>query len=271
MTNTYDAFSFLAGTLERYDWSNEHLNNSHQVNVVAVTNRWRRHHDRGWFYYLLEKNIDKAKQEFYTCGLLDEAINRLVGQKTARDMGQSHWNASSLDQMSHFVDALLCDNKALIDRRVKLSYPEHEQYVFKDKLEQSIIIDLLFSLCRSDTKRVEQLNSVLSTSHKAKDFAFDRLYVEGLLEGNSAKMQEGIEGVASAKIHKRRQTQDESKLFFTWDNVVLSHYGIVYTKVAWMLGYELDIQAPLVRVTKDLWPVKPLSTYDSVYGFLQPE
>ena len=173
--------------------------------------------------------------------------------------------------MAHFTDALCCDDKALIENRIKLTYPEHEGYVFKDKFDQSIIIDLFFSLFGKDMNRVEQLSALLPSSHNARQFVFDRMYIEGLLEGNLAKMQEGIEGVASPKIHNRRQTQDESKLFFTWDNVILSHYGIVYTKIAWILGYELDIQAPLVRVTKDLWPVIPLPTYDPVYSFLQPE
>ena len=195
----------------------------------------------------------------------------MVGHKTAREMGQNHDNSNTLDAMAHFTDALCCDDKALIENRIKLTYPEHEGYVFKDKFDQSIIIDLFFSLFGKDMNRVEQLSALLPSSHNARQFVFDRMYIEGLLEGNLAKMQEGIEGVASPKIHNRRQTQDESKLFFTWDNVILSHYGIVYTKIAWILGYELDIQAPLVRVTKDLWPVIPLPTYDPVYSFLQPE
>ena len=270
MKKTFDALAFLADTLSRHVWSRRQREKYQQITPIGLQIRWREHHDRGWYYYLLENDIEKAKQEFYVCGLLDEATNKMVGDKTVSELGQNHYNSNSLGGMTHFADALCCDNKALIDRRIKLTFPEHEQYVFKDKYDQSIIVDLLYSLLRDDSERVKRLHTLLPGSRNAADFVFDRLYIDGLLEGNEQKMQKGIEGVASLKVHKRRQTQVEHKLAFQWDNVVLSHYGIVYAKIAWMRGYELDIQAPLVRVTKDLWPVNPLVIYDSVYDFLQP-
>lgn len=148
------------------------------------------------------------------CGLLDEAVNEMVGHKTIRENGQNNDNSNSLDTMDHFAAALCADNESLIKRRIELTYPEHEQYVFQNKVADPIIMDLFFSLFKRDTKRVEEMNTLLASCYKAEHSVFDRLFIEGLLEGKPTKMQEGIEGVASPKIHKRRQVQNPNNLFF---------------------------------------------------------
>ena len=49
---------------------------------------------------------------------------------------------------------------------------------------------------------------------------------------------------------------------------IWSHHPVMFTKLAWMNGLEIEIDNPLVPM--ELMPVKPLDQYDYHYDFLDP-
>ncbi len=93
---------------------------------------WNGHHLRGWYYYLIDKDIAKAKQEFYVCGRLDEEVNMRFGSLTKNELMAGNINVYAMDANFHTMDVLLSDNKSLIERRAKLTYPERKKYMYKD-------------------------------------------------------------------------------------------------------------------------------------------
>lgn len=227
---------------------------------------WNGHHAIGWYGFLIDESAAKAKQEFYTCGRLDEELMPYQNDPEIRSGASSHiYFFDALVGHFHWLDALLTDSQDLINRRAKLKFPELDEYLLKN-IEPLAMIDKALGFIVLD--KLDEFRSVLlhiEKSKKAKRFAHDLEFMDSFLKGDKGGMVKSIEKVASVKIHRPRQKVDPD--VGPWENELLSRSGITYTKLAWMYGYELEIKNPLVSIANELYPIKPLAHYEETYDF----
>ena len=87
----------------------------------------------------------------------------------------------------------------------------------------------------------------------------DRLYLEGLMDMNKGKMEEGL--LLLLKDHKKRNKHKG----IAQDYIFIPALG--YAKLAWLKGMEVEIEHPLI--SKELLPIKPLEKYEDKYDFLK--
>lgn len=234
-----------------------------------LSSLWKCYHELGWYHYLFEKDINKAKQCFFLCGNFEILSNKMYCHVN-NDGNISPYNMK-IDRLWHLGEVLLTDNQSLIKRRLTLTYPEREDYIYKTVYIQVIINELIKSFLEGPPEKCDVLFPLMEKSYKAKQFNFewDIMFFEGLAENNEDKMQKAIEIIASTKVHQKRQKFDYKTMYGDWENGIMSYYGILYTKLAWILGFELEIKSPLVSIAKDLFPVEPLEKYDITYDFLE--
>ncbi|WP_273211576.1 hypothetical protein [Runella zeae] len=232
------------------------------------------HHDFAWYYYLLKKDIAQAKQHFYLSGRINEILNQQTKDSTDADTLSYR---CVTDNFRLFVDVLCSDNESLILRTSQLSYAEREIHIFKEKNEITIATDLCFCIIRKDWERFEKVLPLLKRCKHFPHFSiYDKAFFEGFRKGDISKMTDAIEAIASEEIQRKLCYVEEidgvnGPFWDPWENVLLSPYGLLYTKIAWMHGFELDIKSPLVSIANELFPVKPLDTYDEVYDFLKED
>jgi hypothetical protein len=261
---------FIRNIITPNEWDDRCKKDAHEdpLYIGTPSSLRDRYHNEGWYNIIYEKNTEIAKQCFYLCGLCNEATNKLVGHlKVNHNMGNN--NANALDGYFRTLDVMLSDNKGLLSRRMKLSYPEREGNIFKEKYITSITNEVIYCILSENWGRFNTVFPLLHEVKFAKKYTWDIVFFEGLLEKNTMKMAEAIERIASPKIHTQRQKFNVDDCTSNWENAILSLHGITYTKLAWMLGYELEIKAPLVNIAQELFPIKPLNKYDEVYYFLR--
>lgn len=243
--------------------------NDYQLNSLI-----KAHCDFGWYFTLIVKDILQAKQHFYLSGRINEVLNQLVGSSNDPNTFSLRQNAIN---GRHVFNTLCSDNNALIIRTVNLTYTEHEKFIFKDKFEGLIVTDLCFCIIRKDWERFEKVLPLLKKCKHLPHFSiYDKAFFEGFRKGDISKMTDAIEAIASEEIQRKLCYIEEidgvnGPFWDPWENVLLSPYGLLYTKIAWMHGFELDIKSPLVSIANELFPVKPLETYDEVYDFLKED
>ena len=231
--------------------------------------RWHAHHQRGWYFHFVEKNYLAAKQDFYLCGRLDEALMPLQHNPAIinRSPGEHVYFSDALDGYFHWTDALLSDSYDLAQRRTRLTYSKREEYIFKDIYPLVVLNVALEHLLLDELGEASSILFQVEKSRKAKRFVYDVQFIHSFIQGDKDGMVKAIEGVASVKVHKSRQKV--SNAIGPWENVLLSMSGITYTKLAWMHGYELEIKNPLVSVANELYPARPLAHYEEIYDFLK--
>ncbi|MPR33181.1 immunity 49 family protein [Salmonirosea aquatica] len=264
-----EPYTRLSGVVESFRWL---LSREFSVlNGNTHSTRWTGHHVEGWFCYLIDKNAGGAKQKFYLCGRLDEALMPLQNAPaiSSKFVGGNISFSDALDGYFHWTDTLLSDNSALIYRRPCLTYPERERYLFKEIYPLVVINVAIEHLILDEISETRSILQQIEKIKVAKRFMYDVHFIDSLIKGDKDNMVKAIEGVASAKIHKPRQKVNPET--GPWENELLSMAGITYTKLAWMYGYELEIKNPLVSIANELYPVKPFAHYEETYDFSKGE
>ena len=79
--------------------------------------------------------------------------------------------------------------------------------------------------------------------------------------GDVAILKIGIEYLVSKPIHKKRFFRQAFETDF------LSFPAVAILKVAWILGYEIEIDSPYIPM--DLMPIRPLEKYEVPYFFME--
>ena len=203
----------------------------------------------GLYAWFVDQDLAAAKQWFYLAA-------KLIAVSTTKPVG-----FSDLWIPHDFMYPLLSDSPEAIKlfseveipaiTRPKPCYP-------KNSGEKSLLAQL--TIKRDDVqlaKMIDQLDAKLSKRKKPPQF--DMAYVDfyhGLLSGNIAQMEQALAYFTTIK-YEDSTTQD-----------FLAFYAVVLCKLAWLRGFEVQVDHP--RVPMAFMPVNPLPFYDDVYEFLKP-
>ena len=90
----------------------------------------------------------------------------------------------------------------------------------------------------------------------------DYQFFKGYLNKDLAQMEEALKTLVSKKVHKSRNVH--MSIFM---QPYMSVPAILYAKLAWLKGFEVVIDSPLVP--KELLPHRPNAHYDDTYEFLK--
>lgn len=217
---------------------------------------------RAWNEYLNNKNIDKTKLIFNENGFIDlkraELFNhRILDMQNPRD---------------NLCSVVLSDNQNLIRQYSEINYlikynsrNRDVEITFRDYAKKGELV-AIFSLTvlnflKKDLNEIknsiEIFRKLVSSTKSALILLPDFEFLESLTIGNKDLIKSKIEYFLTEKLHKQRMR----------DEILLDNYislpAILYLKLAWIMGFELEINNVLIPM--DLMPVKPLSNYEETY------
>lgn len=212
--------------------------------------------DKGmlWYYnenlaigeLFINNNINACKQHFYRCGLLDEYL--IV-----------NYDSRILDSgVRNLTYVLLSDNNELIKRFADLG---HSVYNWMVEHGHSTLLYCIQQVMKENWERVEWSIEIMKTKNSKlrKAILPDILFFEALIEKNETRMFEAI--MQLLKDHKKRNKH------MGISQQYISIPALTYTKLAWLNGFEIEIDHPLIP--KELLPFEPLRNYDEKYDFLK--
>ena len=215
--------------------------------------------DRGFTYYYVYHDIKLTKHFFYLgAKLLAETCKYPYGW----DMGLQY----------DFIFPILSDNPEIIKTYAHLDTLNSKDQIaplkeyYKYPKEDRFYVLLLQHLLRKDWNTIEVMWKTYQDKVKRKltldidEFTF----YFALRDGKTDVMQEIIYKYLSPRAHKGLNKY----LSYEFSGELWSHRPTMFSKLAAMFGYELDIKSDMIPT--GLIPVCPLEHYDDYYDFFAP-
>jgi hypothetical protein len=214
---------------------------------------WEDNANKGVHFLLNEKNLEKAKEAFYLSGRMSYVQNQDT-EYIKKDF-QSEFTFICPPDWSLI---LVSDCKELIETFSKMRYKNYEKDLKKG--ENILAVCMQCALLNEKDKLIECLPIFEKVIKQMKTLKFDREFFIGFLERDKEKMEYAIKELLMPKVHSSRNQYSLQKEF-------LSYPSLGYAKLAWIKGFEVEINNPLVP--KELLPIKPLKKYEDTYEFLK--
>ena len=193
------------------------------------------HIQNNGMFFLGNDSFNEARQNFYLCGKMYVVMCLMNDEKL-------------IHNIHHLTFILLSDNQKLLDSLVK-------NYQVDDwEKKHSNLGGCVISILNNDWKQLTVLNSYTEDNlhKKGRDLAYIDINIfNGFIEKDENKIRDNILLLAG-KYHKRRYKQLGSK-------ECISIPALTYAKLAYIKGYELDIDHPLIP--KEMLPVIPNMEY----------
>lgn len=214
---------------------------------------------KGFSSLLVENNFEKLKQWFYVASLLRSESCKYTG-------GWNMWTPHA------FIFPLLTDNEDLIKIYSSLTTvndnDHHKSFVEAINYPREGRFNVLRfqAVLRQDWNKVNQMKEIFHEKiKKAKNFELWEMDFYTALQNKDANSaQQIIYEYLHPKIHKYLNQH----LVEEFSGDIWSHHPVMFTKLAWINGLEIEIDNPLVPM--ELMPIKPLDHYDYHYDFLDP-
>lgn len=93
-------------------------------------------------------------------------------------------------------------------------------------------------------------------------FLLDNDFFIALSSGDLSGMESALKELTSLPSIKKRLSIENG-----FSEGLISTFGVIYAKIAWRHGYEVRVDTPYIPA--EWLPVKPISHYEPVYGFLE--
>lgn len=213
----------------------------------------------GLYAFIAEGNIGAFKQWFFVSSLLRAESCKYSG-------GWDMWTPHA------FIFPLLTDNHELIKKYSDLTTVNDQDHY--KSLSEAINYPeegrfgvLRFqAVLRRDWDKVDKMKEIFfSKMKKPQDFELWEIeFYDALKNKDSNKAQDIIYKYLNPKVHKYLNQH----LVEEFNGDIWSHHPVMFTKLAWINGLEIEINHPLVPM--ELMPIKPLAYYDYHYEFLDP-
>lgn len=219
----------------------------------------------GFREWLFDANISSLKQWFY--------VSSLLRIESTRYPGGFSYTMSTPDE---FIFPILSDNEEVIKKFAHLDTvhllwgefePSYQEAKFKpSKDDPRYRTHALQAVLRHDWEDYQKIKEVAEQNiHKLREVVqFEFGCYEAIYNKDKDKIIEIIQTLLSPKVHKA-YNKDFAEEF---SGEIWSHHPVMFTKLAWMNGLEIEIDHPLVPMA--LMPIKPLEHYDYHYDFLDP-
>ena len=175
-----------------------------------------------------------------------------------------------------FIFPILSDNTEVIEKFAHLDtvhllwgeyQPSYQEAKFKpSKYDPRYRTHALQAVLRNDWKDYQEIKALANQKiNKLREVVqFEFGIYDAIYERDKDKIIEIVQTLLKPKVHKA-YNKDFSEEF---NGDIWSHHPVMFTKLAWMNGLEIEIDNPLVPM--ELMPVKPLDQYDYHYDFLDP-
>jgi len=222
------------------------------ASYISCNNSMYLMNELNWYKeYLHKQDVKSTKQRIYNCG-------RLL------DMRESERNTHMQFDMRDYVKTMiLSDSQELLERFKSWKY---DDYTYPNSQGKRIVSMTTFiqKLLRGNSKEIQkEFELYLQYEHQyteGKKLFFtlekDLQIMKGLMEGDKDAIVDGLRWILSDRVFKMRSGPFE---FF-------SGAATAYLKVAWILGYEIEIDSPYIPM--DLMPIQPLEKYEVPYFFM---
>ena len=210
----------------------------------------------------IEGSIAKSKQYFY-----------LISRLNAMSASYGSWD---LESRRLFIYPLLSDSKEIIDIYANLDtkgvphkdLPNYQTgklnptnfdsrfgtYALQCMLKKDW--ENYYFICNLSKKNLKKLNI-------NEEYEFN--FYDSLIAGDVDQMTHIIHTLLKPNLHKRLNYGNS----VGYGGRSWSFHPTIFTKLAWMFGYEIHIEHDLVPMS--LMPVQPLEHYDDYYDFLKPD
>ncbi|MEJ7139170.1 Imm49 family immunity protein [Amphibiibacter pelophylacis] len=216
----------------------------------------------GFYSCYVEDNFSMCRQWFYLASRLREECCKFS-------------NGWSMEFPDPLIFALLSDCAPLIGRYGNLSTiakPHLELPSFNEaalrpsRHDFRYMVHYLQALIRRDWTCAGNIEICVRRSFKKMSAVDLEWFSVGaaLRDSNKDEIIELIYKLLKPGVHKARNKERFREL----SGQVWSHHPVMFTKLAWMHGLEIEIDSPLVPMA--LMPIRPLEHYDDVYDFLKP-
>ncbi|HEE5406538.1 TPA: immunity 49 family protein, partial [Acinetobacter baumannii] len=98
---------------------------------------------------------------------------------------------------------------------------------------------------------------------KDKKYLIDHRFYLALANGDKSEMENVLTELTSPKIAKVRNFE----FAFTFTEHFIATHAVIYSKLAWRNGYQLNIDTPWIP--KEWLPVEPLAEYPEPWEFMR--
>ncbi|MDO5666050.1 MAG: Imm49 family immunity protein [Bacteroidia bacterium] len=219
-------------------------------------------------YSLFEENkLEKSKQYFYNCGLLDAYrikkyndgifIYDLHSISYAMLSDNLPFLKNDYAQLT-FTDYYLED---VTEKRIDRTMEDHvlagdNGCIFVHTMQQFLL---------GNDKLIERNLEIMhrvwfSNKNQNSVMQYDVNFFQALYEKNQSQCETILKEMVTSKIHQKRNDDPLLKKY-------ISMPALGYAKLAWILGVEVEIKSKLIP--SELLPVKPLEKYEIPYDFLK--
>ncbi|MEG0407135.1 MAG: Imm49 family immunity protein [Acinetobacter sp.] len=164
--------------------------------------------------------------------------------------------------------ALLSDNEEIISWYAKhrLSYDRQGSIKDRDNPRKPDFhgYQLILALNHEWELLRERCELILSTElKKDRKYLIDHRFYLALANGDKTEMENVLTELTSSKISKIRNHE----FAFTFTEHFISTFAVIYAKLAWRNGYQLDIDMPWIP--KEWLPIQRLDEYLEPWDFMK--
>ncbi len=166
---------------------------------------------------------------------------------------------------------LLSDHDALISWFANFEVPFSEKGFYSNPARAArpntpdfTSYQVLLALRGNWTELERRSNLFLAEMPKTrKSYVADQRFHLALAHGDVSAMEVALAEMLDPAVMRRRREKDESG-YTQW---FISTYAVIYSKIAWRHGYQVEVDS--LWVPKEWLPVAPLPCYEDPYPFLQ--
>jgi hypothetical protein len=219
-------------------------------------------------YALLEKNnLQKAKQHFDVCGLLDTfcVINhqdRMFDYKIS-----SICYAMLSDNLPFLKDiyANLTYNIFYLDNDTREKIPLSMDEMVENG-EGAIFVHTIQQFLKNNAELIERNINLIETKYfklypKDKEsMIYDLEFYKALFQKDKKSCETILQEMVTPKIHKMRNCESLFRKY-------VSMPALGYAKLAWICDVEVGVKSKLIP--KKLLPIQPNESYEIPYDFLK--
>lgn len=204
----------------------------------------------GLLAWFRDRNLHDFKQWFYVSAKLKRMADQL-----------EQWPCPA---MNHFCP-LLSDHDDLIRwfaQCTESPFPLDAEKV--NALGSFLGMQMLLAL-RGDWERVVQRSEAVLAAEppRQKKYLIDYRFYIALARGDVPQMESILAELTSPKIARVRNNEFE----FGLTEHFISTWGVIYAKLAWRHGYQVQVDTPWVP--KEWLPIAPLPVYEDPYPFMR--
>lgn len=213
----------------------------------------------GLYEFYFNNDVIGIKQWLYVSSLLRAESCKYSG-------GWDMWTPHA------FIFPLLTDHQDVIQRYSTLTTVNDNDHhkslseAINYPKEGRFNVLRLQAVLRQNWERVNQMNELfLEKIKKPKNFELLEIsFYKALQDKDKVAAKAVIQEYLNPKIHQYLNQH----LTEEFNGEIWSHHPVMFTKLAWMNGLEIEIDHPLLPM--ELMPIRPLEHYDYHYDFLNP-